>query len=84
MDNIELVPKLIDYFVEALKDNILYSVSHYKLQNECDGLVCSTLIDYNGLIKLIDDIASDYHLEDEIPAIIEELKKGDKYGSTDL
>ena len=74
MDNIELVPKLIDYFVESVKDCILDDVSYYKIQNENDGVPCSTLIDYHGLISLINNIASDYHDEGEIPVIIEELK----------
>ena len=74
MDNIELVPKLIDHFVECVKDCILDDVSYYKIQNESDGVPCSTLIDYYGLISLINNIASDYHDEGEIPVIIEELK----------
>ena len=75
MDNIELVPKLIDHFVESIKGCMLDDVSYYKIQNENDGVPCSMLVDYHGLIRLINNIASDYHDEGEIPVIIEELQR---------
>ena len=67
----KLVPMVVDHFCEWLVSQ-LDDVLHYTCSES--GNAPDVLISKKSLIKLIDNIKEDYHNEEEVQVIIEELE----------